>query len=164
MDTEPGQDIFEQRGISVRAMRQEDGEVLVGIDATASGNPRPEYFKLMMERALERSTMQISLVAEIDGNVVGFVIGSLYYGEFGQLEPAAAIDAIGVHVDFKNIGVGSALMAQIRRNLGALQISNVRTEVEWDDLELLGFFQAEEFRLSSRLCLELKLDPSRMRS
>ena len=164
METEPGQDVFEQRGISVRAMRREDGEVLVEIDATATGKPRPQYFKLMMERALERSTMQISLVAEIDANVVGFVIGSLYYGEFGQLEPAAAIDAIGVHADFKNIGVGSALMAQLRRNLGALQIANLRTEVEWDDLELLGFFQAEGFRLSSRLCLELKLDPSQGRA
>lgn len=31
--------------------------------------------------------------------VAGFVIGSLYCGEFGVPEPSATIDAIGVHAE-----------------------------------------------------------------
>jgi ribosomal protein S18 acetylase RimI-like enzyme len=109
---------------------------------------------------LKDSNLQISLVAEIEGRTVGFVIGSVYYGEFGVVEPAAAIDAIGVDPQFRGRKVAKALMRQLRLNLGALGISKIRTEVSWDDFDLLAFFQREGFTPSKRLCLERSLDPT----
>jgi ribosomal protein S18 acetylase RimI-like enzyme len=99
-------------------------------------------------------------VDEISDQVVGFLIGSLYYGEYGVTEPSASIDAIGVHPRFRGRHVGKALMRQLRLNLEALQITSLRTEVSWNDFELLAFFNIEGFVPGGRLCLECTLDPT----
>jgi hypothetical protein len=77
-------------------MSQQDLDAVVAIDAVASGRRRPRYFELMLERAVKQAALQVSLAAEVDGRVVGFVIASLYYGEYGVSEPTASLDAIAV--------------------------------------------------------------------
>ncbi len=61
------------------------------------------------------------------------------------MEPSASIDAIGVGPGFRGRHVGKALMRQLRLNLGALHISSLRTEVFWDDFELMVFFKSDGF-------------------
>ena len=151
---------LETDAVVVRTMRENDLEAVVSIDATASGRRRPSYFELMLKRALTQTGVQISLVAEIGGRVVGFLVGSLYYGEYGVMEPSASIDAVAVHPDFRGQHVGKALMRQMRLNLGALHIAVLRTEVDWDDFTLAAFFRNEGFRPARRLCLECALDPT----
>ncbi|HEV1996497.1 MAG TPA: GNAT family N-acetyltransferase [Candidatus Acidoferrum sp.] len=151
---------LETDAVVVRTMRENDLEAVVSIDAAAAGRRRPRYFELMLKRALTQTGVQISLVAEIGGRVVGFLIGSLYYGEYGVMEPSASIDAIAVHPDFRGQHVGKALMRQMRLNLGALRIAVLRTEVEWDDFTLATFFRSEGFTPARRLCLECSLDPT----
>jgi ribosomal protein S18 acetylase RimI-like enzyme len=156
--SQPG--VLERDAILVRAMRAQDLEAVVSIDAAATGRRRPRYFELMLQRMLDPTGLQISLVAEAGGQVAGFVLGSLYYGEYGVMEPSASIDAIGVEPRFRGHHVGKALMRQLRLNLAALRVSALRTEVPWDDFELLAFFRNEGFSLAERLCLERKLDPT----
>lgn len=146
--------------ILVRTMREDDLEAVVSIDAAATGRRRPRYFELMLQRAVKQAGLQISLVAEMEGRVAGFLIGSLYYGEYGVIEPSASIDAIGVHPRFRGRRAGKALMRQLRLNLGALHIKVLRTEVAWDDFELAAFFRSEGFAPAGRLCLECPLDPT----
>ncbi|MGZ5433584.1 MAG: hypothetical protein ACXWH7_11710, partial [Thermoanaerobaculia bacterium] len=62
----------------IRLMRDSDIDAVVRIDAAATGRARPRYFELMLQRALQFAGLQISLVAEVDGRVVGYLIGSLY--------------------------------------------------------------------------------------
>ncbi len=144
--------------VVVRTMQREDLEKVIAIDAASSGRSRPEYFKLMLERSVNQAAMQISLAAEIDDHVVGFAIGSLYYGQFGIMEPSASIEAISVSPDARRQGVAQALMRQLRTNLGALGVSTIRTDVSWSDFDLLAFFEREGFAPAARLCLEQKLD------
>ena len=92
---------------------------------------------------------------------MGFVIGSVYYGEYGVVEPSASIDAISVDPTVRGKNVGKALMRQLRLNLAALRITTLRTEVSWDDFSLLGFFRSQGFKPASRICLESTLDPTR---
>ena len=155
---EPG--ALDTDSVVVRSMRKEDLDTIVHIDALATGRRRPEYFELMMKRALQESELQVSLVAEWDGLPTGFLIASIYYGEFGLVEPAATIDAIGVDPDYRGRAVGKALMRQLRMNLSALRVTTLRTEVSWDDFDMLAFFRAQRFRPSKRLCLEVELDPT----
>lgn len=155
---EPG--VLETDAIVVRTMREDDLDRVVTIDATASGRRRPQYFELMIQRALKDAALQVSLIAELEGAVVGFLIASLYYGEYGLVEPSASIDAIGVHPDHRGVSVGKALMRQLRLNLGALRIQTLRTEVAWHDFELLGFFKSEGFGPAERVCLECPVDPT----
>jgi ribosomal protein S18 acetylase RimI-like enzyme len=153
--------VLETDAVLVRTMRQDDLNAIVAIDAAASGRRRPRYFELMLQRSITQAGLQISLVAEADKRVVGFVIGSLYYGEYGVAEPSASIDAISVDAHIRGKNVGKALMRQLHLNLGALRITTLRTEVSWDDFGLLGFFRRQGFKPSSRLCLECALDPTR---
>ena len=162
MDTrsvdEPG--VLETDAVMVRTMREADLEAVVAIDAQSSGRRRPRYFELMIQRAVQDAALQVSLVAELEGLRVGFLIATLYYGEYGVTEPSASIEAIGVDPRFRGRHVGRALMRQLRLNLGALHIATLRTEVAWDDADLLAFFKDEGFAPAPRLCLECHLDPT----
>lgn len=151
---------LETDAVLVRTMRADDLGAVVAIDAASTERRRPRYFELMLERAVKQAALQISLSAELEGQVVGFLVGSLYYGEFGVVEPTASIDAIGVDPRFRGRHVGKALMRQLRLNLGALGITTLRTQVDWDDFELLAFFKRENFAPARRVCLECRLDPT----
>ena len=155
---EPG--VLETDAVLVRTMREDDLESVTTIDAMATGRRRPRYFELMIQRAVKQTGVQISLVAEMEGRVVGFLIGSLYYGEYGVMEPTASIDAVSVDPRSRGRHVGKAMMRQLRLNLGALHITTLRTEVAWDDFDLLAFFKSEGFVPARRLCLERTLDPT----
>jgi ribosomal protein S18 acetylase RimI-like enzyme len=150
--------LLETDAILVRLMRADDLNTIVAIDSAASGRRRPRYFEVMLHRAISQSGVQISLVAEVDGRVAGFVIGSLYYGEYGVVEPSASIDAISVDPASRGKKIGRALMRQLRLNLAALGIATLRTEVSWDHFGLLAFLKSQGFRPSRRLCLECELD------
>lgn len=158
LDREPG--TCETDLHTVRAMRRDDLESVVEIDRAASGRRRSEYFGRLIERALETGGVQISLVAESDRRVVGYLVGTVFYGEFGIAEPVASIDAIGVDAEYRRQGVGEGLMRQLNRNLGALGVSSLRSEVSWDSFDLLAFFREQGFVPARRLCLERPLDPT----
>ncbi len=156
---EPG--TLDTDSISVRIMTERDLDAAVAIDAAATGRRRPRYFELMLERAVKQPALQVSLAAEMDGRVIGFVIASLYYGEYGVTEPTASLDAIGVHPSYRGQHVARALLRQLRMNLSALRVNTLRTEVAWDDFDLLAFFKREGFTPARRVCLERTLDPTR---
>jgi GNAT superfamily N-acetyltransferase len=157
---EPG--ILETDRTLVRLMSEHDLQAVVAIDAAASGRRRPRYFELMLERAVKQAALQVSLAAEVDGRVVGFVIASLYYGEYGVSEPTASLDAIGVDKTYRGQHVGKALLRQLRLNLSALRVTTLRTEVSWDDFDLLAFLKKEGFIPAHRLCLGCALDPTQL--
>jgi len=103
----------------------------------------------------------VSLAAEHDGAFVGFLLAQVFYGEFGVTERVAVMDVIDVHPDFRGHHVAAALLDQLRTNLLGLGIHVLRTEVDWDNTDLLGFFRREGFTMAQRLCLDLDLEGSR---
>lgn len=145
---------------TIRLMRGDDIGAVVRIDAEASGRARPRYFEVMLQRALQFAGLQISLVAEVDGRVAGYLIGSLYYGEYGLTEPTASIDAIGVEPGMRRNRIAHELFAQLRRNVAAIGATSIRTEVDWSRFSLLGFLQSEGFTPAPRICLERHVDPT----
>ena len=145
---------------TVRLMREEDLEAVVRVDAQAAGRARPRYFELMLQRALQPGGLQVSLVAEVDGRVAGYLIGSLYYGEYGLTEPTASIDAISVEPGMRRNRIAHELFQQFRRNVAAIGVTSIRTEVDWSRFALLGFLRSEGFTPAARLCLERKVYPT----
>lgn len=128
------------------------------IDRHHTGRARTAWYQGRLKRALGESDLNISLGAEIDGgSLVGVLLGSLHYGEFGQPEPLAVLDTILVDPAFAGKGIGRAMMEQLRRNLGALRIERVRTEVAWTEQALIGFLAREGFVPAPRLVLEVGL-------
>jgi ribosomal protein S18 acetylase RimI-like enzyme len=144
--------------IPVRSLGGEDSDAVARLDALVSGRSRKEYFRHSIERSRREGGVSLSLAAELDDLIVGFLIASVDYGEFGVMEPVATLDAIGVHPDFRHRHVARALLRQLALNLRTLRIERVRTEVDWRQGDLLGFLGKSGFQAAPRLCLEAPVD------
>lgn len=139
--------------IPVRSIQEADLRAIVDIDRQITERDRSAYLARKLDEAIHESDVRISLVAEAEGLVVGFVMARVDIGEFGIVESTAVIDTLGVHVDWRNQGIGRALLSQLLINLMTLRVESVRTDVEWHDHELLAFFDRCGFRYAQRLCL-----------
>lgn len=143
--------------IPVRSLAAGDLTALVEIDRRVTGHERVKYFERKLADALTDSDVQVSLVAELDGVPVGFIMARVDLGEFGRVDTTAVLDTIGVHPDYQNKGVGRALISQLLMNLGTLRVENLRTEVDWNDRELLVYLDRCGFRPSQELCFDQSL-------
>jgi ribosomal protein S18 acetylase RimI-like enzyme len=149
--------------VVVRNLRPADLEAVILLDAKNVGRRRDEFFKLKLKQALSDTGITVSLAAELDGAFVGFLLARVFYGEFGVTERVAVMDVIDVHPDFRGHHVATALLAQLQTNLLGLGIRTLRTEVGWDNTDLLGFFRREGFVIAQRVCLDLDLEAARSR-
>lgn len=144
--------------IRVRVLKDADHTRLVRIDERITGRSRGEWYRQRLRRALTDSAIQISLGAEIDGLLVGALLGTLQYGEFGAPEPFAVLDTLVVDPEFNHRGVGRALLDQLTKNLRGLRVERIRTEIDWSERQLMGFLAHEGFKPVPRLVLELELE------
>jgi GNAT superfamily N-acetyltransferase len=144
-------------GLIIRALMSEDTPRLVRMDLEISGRSRQTWYERRVTRALKDADIMVSLGAEIDGLLVGALLGAVHYGEFGQPEPIAILDTMLVDRRFRGKGIGGAMLDQLVKNLQGLRISRLRTEVGWDEVELISFFGKVGFVPVPRLVLELDL-------
>ncbi|MBI5445687.1 MAG: GNAT family N-acetyltransferase [Deltaproteobacteria bacterium] len=143
---------------TIRLLKPTDVDAVVAIDGKITGTARPEYYAHKLEVAnLREAHINASLVAEADGKVVGFLMATLFLGEFGIPEASALIDTVGVDPSCQDHGVGSALVEQFRSNMRVAGVERVYTLVDWTDLGLLKFFAHAGFTPSQRLNLELQV-------
>ncbi len=147
--------------LTIRNLRPDDLDALVALDAKVVGRRREEFLRLKLRQASADSGIAVSLAAELEGRVVGFLLARVYYGEFGVTERVAVLDVLGVHPDFRGRHVGAALIDQLRTNLLGLGLRTLQTEVAWSDGDLMAFFRHEGFVPAPRLCLDLDLQRTR---
>lgn len=155
LERDPG--VTGLEGIEIRELTGYDLDAVARLDARITGRSRREYLRQKIEQAAGRAMLHVSLAAELDGTFAGFLIARLYYGEFGVPEPVAIVDTIGVEPELRHRHVGHALFHQLAVNLRGIGIDRIRTEVEWTQLDLLGFLAAEGFAPAPVLCLERSL-------
>ena len=143
--------------IPVRIMAEADLHALVAIDRKITGRDRSEYFRQEFAEAMHDADVRVSLVAERDGAVVGFVMARVDLGEFGRMEPTAVMDTIGVDPDYRDQGIGRALLSQLLVNLVTVRVESSRTEIDWHDHEIAAFLDRCGFTPAPQLCFELAL-------
>ena len=144
--------------IVVRVLKPQDMDAIVAIDEQITGTARPEYYRHKLAVAgLREAQINASLVAEVDGQVVGFLMGTLFFGEFGIPESSALVDTLGVSPAFQDRGVGGALFDQFRANMKVARVEKIYTIVDWKDFGLLKFFGNMGFGPSQRLSLECRV-------
>jgi ribosomal protein S18 acetylase RimI-like enzyme len=140
-------------GIVVRSLKGTDIAAINKIDAKLTGLDRSAYFASKFREMLDDSGARVSLVAEKEGTITGYIMARVDYGEFGQVEHAAVIDTIGVNPDFAASGVGHELLSQLLLSLSTLQVEVVRTKVEHENSALRNFLAKRGFKPSQRLIL-----------
>ncbi len=142
----------------IRTLKRGDLDRIVTMDAQHTGRRRQAWFEARLSRALDDSAVRVSLAAEVDGTLVGAVLGEVQYGEYGVAAPVAVLDTILVDRAFSGQGVGATLVEHLARNLRALNIERIRTEVAWDQQHLLTFLAHQGFSPAQRLVLERSIE------
>ena len=140
--------------IPVRTMREGDIRAIVAIDRRITGRDRSTYFESKLAEALHESDVRVSLIAEKDGGSVGFIMARVDFGAFGRVEPTAVLDTVGIDPDYRDLGIGRALLSQLLINLTTLRVEHVRTELGWRERDLLAFLDHCGFRPAQQLCFE----------
>jgi N-acetylglutamate synthase-like GNAT family acetyltransferase len=142
----------------MRVMKRDDLDAVAAIDTLVTKQQRRPYYERKIEAVTNNPhNINTSLVAEVDGKVVGFIMGDVYFGEYGIPETSATIDTIGVHPECQNRGVAHDLMDQFLTNMKGVGVSRVYTLVNWNDFSLERFFAGHKFQPSRRVNLELQL-------
>lgn len=152
----PGGDYYEALSrdrVPVRSLSEDDLAAVVRIDRKLTGLDRSAYYAAKVREVLTESGIRVSLVAEEDGLVVGFVMARVDFGEFGKVAKAAVLDTIGVHPGFAGSGIGHALLSQLFLNLATLQVETVHTQVSPENIGLQRFLYSCGFHPSQRLML-----------
>jgi len=144
--------------VKIRILRPEDYGTIVEIDTMVGGKSRPQYYERKLRRLTDSHDQIISsLVAEVEGRVVGFLMADVYQGEFGVPESQAAIDTIGVLPRMQRSGVAKKLIEEFIGNMRAIGVTSVRTLVSWNDFTLVAFFGSQGFQPTPVLNLEMKI-------
>lgn len=150
-------DALSRDKVPVRSMEERDLRRLVEIDRRITGRDRSAYFRQKMDEAVRQSGVRISLVAESEGFVSGYIMARVDHGDYGHMAPEAVIDTIGVDPELAGKGIGKALISQLVANLAALRVDRVRTHVSWNEFGLSGFLAGAGFTPAQRLVLRRRL-------
>lgn len=143
----------------VRPLDELDIGGIVSIDERMTGIYRPEIWERRVGYYLRRDP-GASQVAELNGRVVGFMLGDLRAGEFGLEEPSGWIERFGIDPDYRGRDLGTQLFGAIRRHFEASGAVTIRTLVDREDAGVSGFLGALGFTPSPLQALEIRLGPA----
>jgi len=151
-------DALSRDRVPVRSLQAEDMNAVLRIDRQINDQDRTEYYRRKFSEVLEESGVRVSLVAELDDQVVGFIMARVDYGEFGQTDTAAVFDHIAIAPSARGQHVGPVLMDQLLANLQTLRVHVARTEVNWNQFDLNRFLERCGFCPAAQLALSQRLD------
>ncbi|MDH5747731.1 MAG: GNAT family N-acetyltransferase [Rhodospirillales bacterium] len=161
--SDPGGDDFtalSRDRILIRSMTKNDLDAMVRLDKKLVGRERRDYYIAKLNEVMSETGVRVSLVAEVDDRLAGFIMARVDFGEFGQTEQAAVIDTLGVDPGLAHHGIASALLSQLLINLDALHVERVQTRVLWNNFGLMGFLARNGFSPNQALVLTKTVAPA----
>ncbi|MCR6632420.1 MAG: GNAT family N-acetyltransferase [Magnetospirillum sp.] len=139
---------------TVRPVRAGDLEAVITLDQRVTGTSRRGFYQKRFAAAEADPKAFVWLVASQDGILAGFVSAQILDGEFGGDTPVAVLDAVGTAPEKRGHGLGRALMAALEAELRARRVSEIHSEADWTEQDLIAFFAKSGFHLSPQLVLE----------
>jgi len=140
--------------VVVRPLEASDIDAIVAIDEKLSGQTRKDYWRRRLDIASLRPPW-MSVVAETDGRLVGFLLGWVGESEFGIARPTGWVDLIGVDPAYRSRGVARALLdrfVESGRELRALE--RVATLIDLGQVDVREFFLRQGFQPGRMVQLE----------
>jgi len=145
--------------VSVRAIEPSDLPALMRIDEKLSSQTRKEYWDRRLEMAALRPPW-MSLVAETDGRMAGFLFGWVAESEFGMSQPTAWVDLIGVDPPYRGRGIAHALIDRFVRSAEELRaVQKVATLIDLTQADVREFFLRQGFHHGPMIQMERDVSP-----
>jgi len=134
-------------GLKIREMTDSDIAVLIQIDKKITGKERVSSWPQKVSSHFKTYYPPLSLVAEVEGKVVGFIIGVIMGAEY-SLPLSGWINIIGVDPQYQGRGIGrmltnSFIEACHRRGIKARLMVRQSDETLKKMLSSLGFQQGD---------------------
>jgi ribosomal protein S18 acetylase RimI-like enzyme len=142
--------------VRVRPLDELDIGGITRIDERITGIYRPEVWESRVGYYLRRDP-DSSQVAEVDGRLVGFMLGDVRAGEFGIEQPSGWIERFGIDPDFRGRDLGRQMFETIMRHFRECGATAVRTMVDQRDQGVAGYLSAMGFRPSALQALEMSI-------
>lgn len=101
-----------------------------------------DFVQMLTEQPLKKE--DLSLVAELEGNVIGYMISTIMSGIFG-IKRSAWISTMGVAPAYMGQGIGEKLAQETFRRAKEAGLQDIYTSVQWDSPDLLSYFQTMGF-------------------
>lgn len=143
--------------IIIESAVDEDIQSVVDLDASITGTAKPEFWYQYFYRRVSRKG-SIFLVARVDGQVAGYITGTIRVWEFGS-PPAGWIHAIGVSKEYRKQGIATLLFNRITQFFKDSGTTTVRTMLHIDDHLLMSFFRFQGLSAGPFIELEMAINP-----
>ena len=142
--------------VNIREIALNDAQAIQNIRKAITADDADVDSIKLVEHQVRKKQDKSSLVAEINGNVAGYMISTTLYAGFG-MKKSAWIMAIGVHPDYMGQGIGLALARKICEIYKDRGVENIYSSVRWDSTDVLSFFKKLGFERSEFINLKKKL-------
>ncbi|MBN1104687.1 MAG: GNAT family N-acetyltransferase [Deltaproteobacteria bacterium] len=142
--------------VTIRKLKKADATSIARIDKSITKTVSQLDFGLIAREEMKRA-LATSFVAELDGNVVGYMISYITSGNFG-VDRCAWIAMFGVEPKLMGQGIGKSLAEEVFKFYRAEGVTDVFTTVRWDSTDILSFFKTLGFDRSNFINLRKDLD------
>lgn len=141
--------------VNLRPLTIKDLDDVAAIDEELLGKSRREYWESKLERAGLSGVP--SIAAEVDGKMIGFILGSASGWEYGVPENIGWIDTMGVTKEWQGKGIAQLLFQEVYSMFKKVGIDTIYVFVDWKDWSLLRFFDKMGFKRGRMVNLELAI-------
>ncbi|HNT39884.1 MAG TPA: GNAT family N-acetyltransferase [Rubrivivax sp.] len=143
--------------LRVRTVRASDMAAVIALDATVTGLHKAAYWQRVFKRYGNYGQGQRQfLVATLDEQVCGFVIGEVRDWEFGA-PPCGWVFAIDVMPSARQLGIGARMLADLVARFRREGVHTLRTMTSSSNSLLQSFFRSQGMRAGHLLPLEMDL-------
>ena len=129
-----------QKPIHIRNLDKSDLSSIVNIEERLTGVARRDYWEKRIELSEAIRPHWASLVAEVNSQVVGFILGRAGELEFGLPGTVAWIEVIGVDPAFRGQGIARSLMERFTASAEDHGIKTIFTLVDNSNSQMERFF------------------------
>lgn len=124
---------------NIRRMARSDIDAVLAIDKKISGGQGLITYRDMV--AVDPgAALDLSFVSEVDGQLVGFILGRLTYVGVPFIE-VAVIHALAVTPDYRHHGIASRLVNALLDHCRAEGVHTIRAILNERDTQLRRFFE-----------------------
>ncbi|MCP3952198.1 MAG: GNAT family N-acetyltransferase [Desulfobacterales bacterium] len=127
----------------IRRLQESDATRVGNICADITQTPvAKDFVQMLTEQPLKKE--DLSFVAELDGEVIGYMISTIMSGIFG-IKRSAWLSTMGVAPAYMGQGIGEKLAQETFRMAREAGLQDIYTSVQWDSPDLLSYFKTMGF-------------------